>query len=106
MQIYDEAGRHRALKMELIDHAAKDADDFYYDRRRKSIENPDPDGGGVVLNHVEAVANASAKDLAVVLAEFPLDLLSRDIALYMLKMGYVLASRAIELGLEPADYEK
>lgn len=105
LELYEEAGRHRAFKMELIDHAAKDANGFYHDRRRKAMKNSDPNSGKVVLN-VEAVANASAKDLAVVLAELPLDLLSRDIALHMLEMSYVPASRAVELGLEPAAYEK
>lgn len=93
MEIYEAAGRNLKLKLEIIEAAAKDEGGLFSNRR----ELTGAEGAPLVnLN----VATASPEELAVLIAEFPLELISADTAAYMINKGWVSADRAGEADIE------
>ena len=100
MELFEQAGRNLKLKLEILEQAAKDEGGLYSNRR----EVTGAEGAPLVPFNVENVKNASAEDIARVIADFPLSLCSADVVAHMIDKGWISEERASEADVEYREF--
>ena len=100
MELFEQAGQNRKLKLDILEQAAKDEGGLFCNRR----EITGAEGAPLVPFNLENVTSASNEDIARVIADFPLSLTSPDVVAHMLNMGWISEERAGEADVEYIEF--